>query len=153
MPAHKDTQHSPYQVTQLYHMVADVERYPEFLPWCRAARILKRGNDYFDAELVICFKHMCETYASRVHLTPQATPDDSAEIKVELLRGPFKHLNNYWKFTPQKDGGTEIHFEVDFAFKSRILDALIGTLFDRATMKMVNAFSERADVLYGDGAE
>lgn len=142
MTSHHETQFSPYQPAQLFALVADVERYPEFLPWCRAARVLERDEKRMLAELVISFKHITEQYTSEITLT------HPSEIRVTMVKGPFLYLSNHWRFTP-KDGGTEIEFTLDFKFKSVILDKLIGAFFTRATQKMVEAFRKRADALYG----
>ena len=133
---------SPYSQQQLFDLVADIERYPEFLPWCRAARILERRENQLIAELVISFKHITEQYTSCVTLHE---PD---RIDVTLVKGPFEHLENHWKFIPANQG-TTIEIDISFAFKSRLLDRLIGGLFERASQKMVAAFKERADILYG----
>jgi coenzyme Q-binding protein COQ10 len=143
MPLHTEQQFSPYTPQQLFDLVSDVARYPEFLPWCRAARILERKENEFLGELVISFAHLTESYVSRVTLHP------SHAIDVVLVRGPFEHLTNNWKFTPGKDGGTVIDFSLDFKFRSKILEKMIGPLFSKATAKMVSAFKARADVLYG----
>lgn len=150
MPAHSETQFFPYSTTQLYALVADVEKYPEFLPWCRASRILERQPGYFIAELVIAFKHIREKYTSRVITTPPAANNGTAQIDVELVSGPFNSLSNQWRFEPAS-GGTQVYFKLEFHFKTRLLDSLIGGLFSRATEKMVHAFSERAHALYGGG--
>lgn len=142
MPAYHDTHTAPYPPAQIFDLVAEVEKYPEFLPWCRAARILERQTDYFIAELVICFKHITEQYTSKVTLFPHE------RIEVEMLKGPFHHLTNRWEFYGE-DGGTRIEFFLDFAFKSKLLDKLIGGLFTRASQKMSEAFMTRADALYG----
>ena len=144
MPEHREQQHSPYSAQQLFDMVADVERYPEFLPWCRAARILERGDGYFTAELLICFKHICESYTSKVHLKPGDVP----EIRVELVSGPFTKLINNWKFEAKPRGGTVIDFFVDFHFRSMLMNKLIGGFFHKAVQKMTTAFTARADYLY-----
>lgn len=141
MPTYRDTHNVPYAPAQIFALVADVERYPEFLPWCRAARILERQADYFIAELVICFKHITEQYTSKVTLFPHE------RIEVTMLKGPFHHLTNRWEFFAE-DGGTRIEFSLDFAFKSKLLDKLIGGLFTRASEKMSEAFMARADALY-----
>lgn len=142
MPTHHDSHTSPYAPEQLFALVADVEKYPEFLPWCRAARITERGDGYFIADLVISFSHITEQYTSRVELTP---PE---RITVTMMKGPFHHLYNEWVFSPCADG-TNIGFSLDFAFKNKLLDKLIGGLFTRATEKMSTAFLARADALYG----
>lgn len=151
MPAHSEIRQSPYAPRQLFDLVVDIERYPEFLPWCRAARITSRAADHFIGELIISFSHLTERYASKV--TPKA-PEDGHEgsIEVEMVHGPFHHLYNHWRFVPKDNGGTEIHFAVDFQFKSKLLDALIGGLFARACEKMGSAFMARADALYAPKA-
>jgi coenzyme Q-binding protein COQ10 len=148
MKHYSDTQISPYAPHQLFGLVLDIERYPEFLPWCRAARILERGEGRLLGELVISFKHITESYVSEVIFTP---PADGREgrIDVRLVRGPFKHLENHWVFTPRADGGTEIALDLTFQFRTRLLDSLIGMLFGKATLKMAAAFKQRADDLYG----
>jgi coenzyme Q-binding protein COQ10 len=128
--------------------VADIERYPEFLPWCRAARILERKENELMAELVISFSHMTESYTSRVVLTPPAADADTGAIDVTMVKGPFEHLVNRWRFTPRAGGGADIDFFLDFKFRSRMLEKLIGSLFGKATAKMVGAFRARADALY-----
>lgn len=125
-------------------MVADIEKYPEFLPWCRAARILERKDGELLAELVISFKHLTESYVSRVVLSPPG------HIDVAMVRGPFEHLVNKWSFTPQENGQTRIDFLLDFKFRSKILEKLMGALFSRATDHMAQVFKERADALYGN---
>lgn len=147
MKNYHDTQISPYSPAQLYALVLDIERYPEFLPWCRAARILERGEGRVLGELVISFKGITESYVSEVTFTP---PQENAEgaIDVALVRGPFKHLENHWKFIPRADGGTDINLHLAFAFRSKLLDSMIGMMFGKATTKMAAAFKERADELY-----
>lgn len=142
MPRHVEQQISPYSPAQLFALVSDVEKYPQFLPWCRAARILQRGENEFLAELIIAFAHISESYVSRVVLQPNSA------IEVKMVRGPFEHLINDWKFT-EVEGGTRIDFALDFKFKNKILEKLIGGLFAKATEKMVSAFKTRADTLYG----
>lgn len=147
MPHHREDITVPYPPQQMFDLVADVARYPEFLPWCRAARILEQGDGWFMAELAIAYKGFGESYTSRVTLTP---PDLSGHgaIDVEMVRGPFHHLTNRWRFSPE-GGGTRIAFELDFAFRSRMLEMMMGGFFTKATDKMGQAFRERADALYG----
>lgn len=148
MPAYSERQHLPYTVEQLFDLVTDIERYPEFLPWCRAARIIEREENGFLGELVIAFSHFTERYTSKVVCTkPDAA--GSASIDVTMVHGPFEHLTNRWRFTQGEHGGTYIDFHVDFKFRSRILEKLIGSLFARAAEKMVTAFTKRAEALHG----
>lgn len=135
----------PYAPAQLFDLVADIERYPEFLPWCVAARIRKREGEVIHADLVIGFKMIRERFTSRVVL------DRPGRIDVSYAEGPFKYLRNYWKFEPASDGGTIIDFYVDFEFRSRMLQAVIGALFHEAVRRMVTAFEARAKALYGPG--
>jgi len=148
MPSHSEQQILPYSSQQLFDLVADVERYPEFLPWCRAARVIERGEHELVAELVIAFHHLTESYSSRVLLKRPSTGYDPGAIDVTMIKGPFDFLINRWRFLP-KENGCEIDFFLDFAFRSRLLDKMIGGVFSKATSKMVAAFRERADVLYG----
>lgn len=149
MPSHSEQQFSPYNTQQLFDLVADIERYPEFLPWCRAARILEHREDEIIGELVISFSHLTESYTSRVTLQRPAHPGEPGAIDVNLVKGPFENLSNKWRFAPGPQGGTLIDFSLDFRFRSRILEKLIGSLFTKATARMVTAFSERANALYG----
>ena len=149
MPSHAERQNSPYTTLQLFELVADIERYPDFLPWCRAARIIERTDDGCLAELVISFSHMTERYTSRVVLQRPISAHEAGAIDVTMVKGPFEHLVNRWRFTPKEQGGTEIDFFLDFKFRSRILEKLIGSLFGKATATMVSAFKTRADILYG----
>lgn len=147
---HHDVQYSPYSPRQIFDLVADVPRYPEFLPWCRAARILKRQSDtVFLAELVIAYKNLSERYTSRVELVPADTGDGEHAIHVEMTEGPFHHLTNEWRFTVMPEGGTKIDFVLDFSFRSKILEGLLGRFFGAVTGRMAEAFKKRADDLYG----
>lgn len=147
MRSYSEVKILPYTPAQLYALVVDVEKYPEFIPWCRAARIVSREKDSFLGELIVSFSHLTERYTSRV--TPIAPSDkNEGRIDVALVSGPFHHLNNHWRFVPHADG-CEIHLDLDFRFKSKLLDTLIGGLFGRACEKMVGAFTARAKTLYG----
>lgn len=153
MSTYRDRQHSPYSPAQLFALVADVERYPQFLPWCRAARIVRREGEDVLAELVLSFKGFTESYVSRVRLAPpENRADGSAAIDVTMVSGPFEYLVNQWNFTVAPEGGTAIDLFLDFRFRSRLLEKLMGGLFARAQEKMVDAFRARADALYGGKA-
>ena len=142
MATHAERRALPYTQEQMYALVADVERYPEFLPWCRAARITRRDGDVLYADLVIGFKVFRERFTSKVTLSP---PDS---VHVEYIKGPMRHLNNHWRFEPHVKGCI-IDFYVDFEFRSTLLQAAIGLLFNEAVRRMVAAFEARARVLYG----
>lgn len=146
MPTHAEKRVLPYTPEQLFDLVAQVERYPEFLPWCVAARIRSREGNTVVADLVIGFKMVRERYTSRVTL------ERPRRIDVTYLEGPLKHMNNHWVFTPHASGGTEIDFFVDFEFHSKVLQALIGALFHEALRRLVGAFEVRARQLYGSDA-
>lgn len=142
MPTHAEKRLLPFTPEQLFDLVADIESYPEFLPWCTAARIRRREGNELHADLVIGFKMVREKYTSRVRL------DHPRRIDVEYLEGPFKYLNNHWVFEPT-EGGTLIDFYVDFEFRSALLQKLIGMVFNEAVRLMVGAFETRARKLYG----
>ena len=144
MPTHAEKRYMPYTPDQLFQLVADVEHYPEFLPWCVASRIRKRDGDVFFADLVIGFKMIRERYTSKVVLNPAAR-----RIDVQYTEGPFHHLDNHWIFVPAEDGGTTIDFYVDFEFRSKLLQKVIGTLFNEAVKLMVASFEKRAKQMFG----
>lgn len=139
---------SRYSISQLYELVTDIEKYPEFLPWCSAARIIEETDSSIVADLIISFKAFTEHYRSQVELNPPKA--GKAAVSVSLISGPFKYLNNNWKFKTLKNGGTLIEFYIDFEFKSALLQKLIGLLFNRACQKMVDSFEARAKELFGN---
>lgn len=143
MPTHAEQRLLPFTVEQLFDLVADIERYPEFLPWCVGARVRERRDDYILGDLLIGWRMVRERFTSRVHLY---RPD---RIDVEYAEGPFKYLENHWKFIPQ-NGGTLIDFHVDFEFRSRVLTGIVETVFTEAVKRMVSAFEKRARQLYGE---
>ncbi len=143
MPTHAEKRILPHTPEQLFDLVADVDNYVEFLPWCRAARVTKREGNVIHADLVIGFKMFREKFSSKVTLF---RPD---RIDVEYSHGPFKYLNNHWLFIPEGTDATLLDFYVDFEFRSRLLQALIGTVFGEAVRRMVGAFESRADEIYG----
>ena len=142
MPTHAEQRLLPYTPEQLFALVADIERYPEFLPWCVAARIRERRPSEIVADLIIGFRVFRERFTSRVTLDPPH------RIDVAYSEGPFRYLNNYWIFEPAP-GGCRIDFFVDFEFKSRVLQKVIEVLFGEAVRRMVAAFERRAEQLYG----
>jgi coenzyme Q-binding protein COQ10 len=145
MPTHAEQRVLPYTPQQLFDLVADIERYPEFLPWCVAARVKERSAALVVADLVIGFKMFRERFTSRVALDP---PE---RIDVTYAEGPFRYLNNHWKFVPV-NSGCKIEFFVDFEFKSRLMQKVIELLFGEAVRRMVGAFEKRARDLYGVAA-
>tara|TARA_R110002095_G_C4197384_1_gene234598 strand:+ start:604 stop:1053 length:450 start_codon:yes stop_codon:yes gene_type:complete len=149
MTTHSETRKMPYSAAQMYALVADVARYPEFLPWCAGARIRATTRvdaiEVMEADLVISFKLFREKFGSRVTLD-----EAGQKILVEYLDGPFKYLRNSWAFR-DVEGGCEIDFFVDFEFKSRVLQTLIGVVFTEAMHRIVRAFEARARALYGEG--
>ena len=149
MPKHFDRRKSRHTPEELFAIVADVEKYPEFLPWVCGARIIERKDDYFIAELVVRFKGFSQKYSSKATLKPAKNIGEPSFIDVELVSGPFKHLSNKWSFYPYKDEGTEVTFDLDFKFISLFFEKMIGIMFEKAIMKMSEAFEKRADELLG----
>ena len=139
----------PYSADQMYALIADVSSYPEFLPWCSGARIRDRkpgpgGTEIIEADLVISFKLFRERFGSRVTLNP-----DAKKIDVVYLDGPFRYLNNHWRFTPVSETECEVDFFVDFEFQTKALQLVIGVVFNEAMRRIVRAFEQRAEQLYG----
>jgi coenzyme Q-binding protein COQ10 len=150
MPSHSETRTLPYTAQQMYDLVADVARYPEFLPWTAAARIRSRtpegDHEVMLADLVVSFKVFRERFGSRVTLWPA-----KQRIDTEYIEGPFKHLHSRWEFR-DVDGGSEVHFDVDFEFRNIILQKAAGLFFFEAMQRIVRAFEGRAHQLYGQPA-
>lgn len=146
MPRHSETRNLPYSPDQMFDLVADVKRYQEFLPWVAATRVRSNSETAMVADLVVGFRSLKETFTSRVN---KHRPD---RIIIDYVEGPLKYLHNTWKFQPDGRGGTDIDFCVEFAFKSRIFEALAGQVFDRALRRMTAAFEERAHELYGEAS-
>ena len=142
MPTHAERKVVPYPPDELFDLVADVGRYPEFLPWCVGARVRTRSDTEIVADLTIGFGPVRESFTSRVWL------DRPARIQVRYERGPFRYLNNQWTFEPHPRG-TRVGFFVDFEFRSRLLRAAMNVVFNEAVRRMVNAFERRARVVYG----
>ncbi len=142
MPRHAETKLVPYRPDQLFDLVADVGRYPQFLPWCVGAVVKSQTEVNMVADLVIGFGPFREGFTSRVAL------DRPALIRVRYENGPFRYLTNQWKFSPDPRG-CKVDFFVDFEFRSRLLQAAIGVVFNEAVRRMVNAFHKRARDVYG----
>ena len=130
---------APYDTNHLFTLVADIESYPEFLPWCIAARINNRKKNVILAELVIKYKLFRGSYISKVTLIP------NKEIIEELVDGPFKKLENHWKFTPTPNG-VDIEFMLDFTLKSKMLNNIVSSEFEHYTNKLIDAFLKRASL-------
>jgi coenzyme Q-binding protein COQ10 len=152
MPQHREAKVLPYGPKQMFDLVADVGRYPEFLPWNSAARIRSRhpidGGEVLEADLVISFKVFREKFGSRVTLLPGQGDGAGARILTEYIDGPFKHLKSVWGFLPHPTG-CEIRFDVDFEFRNAILGSVIGLVFNEAMSRVVRAFEARAKDIYG----
>ena len=148
MPRHSETRQLPYAARQMYDLVADVAAYPEFLPWCAAARVRARrpqgDHEVMEADLVISFKLFRERFGSRVTLWPA-----QLRIDTEYLDGPFRYLRSNWSFRDSASGGCEVSFFVDFEFRNAVLQKVIGVVFNEAMQRIVRAFEARAAALYG----
>jgi coenzyme Q-binding protein COQ10 len=131
---------------QMYDLVADVGRYGEFLPWVSAVRVRSNSDTQMVADLIVGFKGLRENFTSSV------IKDRPLTISVDYVDGPLKYLTNQWRFSDAQGGGCLISFDVDFAFKSKIFEAIAGQVFERALRKMTDAFVARAQALYGEVA-
>lgn len=143
MPAHNETRRLPYTPEQMFDLVADVRRYPEFLPWVQAMRVRRDSETETLADMIVGFKGLRETFTSKVE---KVRPE---HIHVDYVDGPLKYLRNDWRFRPDGAGGALVDFSVDFAFKNRMFEMLAGQVFATALRKMIGAFEARAADLYG----
>ena len=142
MPTHAEHKVLPYSPEQMFDLVADVGKYPTFLPWCAGARVQSQTDTQLVADLTIGFGPFRESFTSRVQL------ERPHRVQVKYENGPFRYLNNQWTFE-QHPKGCNVKFYVDFEFKSRVLQAAIGVVFNNAVKLMVNAFLKRAREVYG----
>ncbi|MBL0767494.1 type II toxin-antitoxin system RatA family toxin [Sphingopyxis sp. DHUNG17] len=145
MPRHHETRELPYTPEQMFGLVTDIARYPEFLPWVVALRIKSDSEHEAVADMIVGFKGLRESFSCRVH------KDRPHMVTVSYIDGPMRHLENEWHFQPAAGGGCRVDFMVDFSFRSRMFEMLAGQMFDKALRKMIAAFEARADNLYGAG--
>ena len=143
MPGIHEVRRLPWSAEQMYDLVADVARYGEFLPWVVATRVRSNSETEMIADMLVGFKALREKFTSRVI---KQRPE---RIEVIYVDGPMRDLDNVWEFRQTEDGGCEVEFLVNFAFRNGMFEKLAGQYFDRAFRKMVGAFETRADVLYG----
>ncbi|UTY49083.1 type II toxin-antitoxin system RatA family toxin [Sinorhizobium fredii] len=146
---HFETNHVvKHSAEEMFNLVADVERYPEFLPLCEALSVRSRkerdGKVLLLADMTVGYKAIRETFTTQVLLKPA-----ERMIDVNYIEGPFKYLDNVWRFEAVSENQSIVHFYIDYEFKSRILGALMGSMFDRAFRMFSEAFEKRADVIYG----
>jgi coenzyme Q-binding protein COQ10 len=148
MPRRHERRIVPYTSAQMFALVADVARYPEFLPWCVASVLGAREEDGARivqyADLTVAFAHIRETYTSKVTMDAEL-----GRIAAQHVKGPFKHLDTLWTFAPKGEGACTIDCTVDYAFQSRSLEAVMSLVFGTAVSKMAQAFETRARNLYG----
>ena len=138
-----------HTAAEMFDLVADVDRYPEFVPLCRALKVKSRtakeeGGEVLVADMTVAYKLVRETFTSRVTLDKP-----KLHILVEYLSGPFSHLQNRWSFRPVDEGGCEVEFFIAYEFRSCVLAVLMGTMFDAAFRRFADAFEKRADQIYG----
>lgn len=146
MPGIRETRRLPYSARQMFDLVADVKRYPEFLPWVIATRVRSDTETELVADMVVGFKAIREKFTSRVE------KDGPYWLRVHYMDGPLRDLDNVWKFLEIGPSKCEIDFCVEFAFRNPVFEALAGQYFDRAFRKLVGAFEHRAEELYGSSS-
>lgn len=148
MPKFQDTTPVPHSAQQMFDLVADIERYPEFLPMCEALRIKdrrERGDmTMLIADMSVGYKMVRETFTTQVLLKPS-----ELAIDVSYVDGPFRYLDNKWHFVDRPEGGSDVKFFIDYEFKSRTLGMLMGAMFDKAFHMFSQAFQKRALEIYG----
>jgi coenzyme Q-binding protein COQ10 len=149
MPQFSTKRRVQHSASDMFDLVADVERYPLFVPLCQSLRVRKRtqepdGKEVIVADMTIAYKFIRETFTSRVTLQP-----DKLEILVEYLQGPFQKMNNRWSFRPAGERSCDVEFFISYEFRSRTLGALMGAMFETAFRRFSSAFERRADEVYG----
>lgn len=144
MKIHREERILPFLPDQMFDLVAEVERYPEFLPWCIGVRVREKTASEIIAEMLIGFKMIRERFTSRVHLDRT-----NHLIDVTYIDGPFRQLKNHWRFLPAGSGHCRVEFYLEFDFSSPLLQKVVGALFHEAVKRMVAAFEQRAEKLYG----
>jgi coenzyme Q-binding protein COQ10 len=149
MPQFRTKRRVRHTAANMFDLVADVERYPEFVPLCQSLRVRRRtqtgeGIETVVADMTVAYKVMRETFTSRVTLDKP-----NLKIDVEYLDGPFSRLDNQWNFTPVAENVCDVEFFISYAFKSRVLGMLMGTVFEAAFRRFAEAFERRADAVYG----
>ncbi len=148
MLSHVEQKRLPYTAAQMFDLVAAVDKYKEFAPWCIASRINRwEGEDIFYADLVVGYKVFRERFSSKVVLEKEQ--ESPHEIYIEYQKGPLKNLKNRWKFTDAEDGACVIDFSVEFEFKNVALQTLANMFFTEVVKRMVGAFETRAGEIYG----
>ena len=151
MPKFSSKRRVHHSALQMFDLVADVERYPEFVPLCQSLKIRQRipkpdGTEVVVSDMTVSFKLVRETFTSQVTLDRP-----NLKILVEYLRGPFRNLENRWTFEPKGDNACDVGFFLSYEFKSRMLALLMGSMFDTAFQRFSAAFEKRADAIYGKG--
>jgi coenzyme Q-binding protein COQ10 len=149
MPQFSTKRRVRHAAADMFDLVADVERYPEFVPLCRSLTVRRRvpepeGVEIVIADMTVAYKMVRETFASRVTLDRS-----NLEILVEYLEGPFSHMENRWDFRPLRERECEIEFFISYEFRSRVLGLMMGAVFDAAFRRFAAAFEKRADQVYG----
>lgn len=152
MHTYRTTRRVRHSALKMFELVADVERYPEFVPMCESLRVRKRSGEAENVQIIIAdmtvaFKVIRETFSSRVTLDRP-----KLAILVEYLDGPFSHLENRWRFRPESERASEVDFFIAYEFKSRMLGMMMGALFDSAFRRFAEAFEKRADKIYRETA-
>ncbi|MBF0417108.1 MAG: type II toxin-antitoxin system RatA family toxin [Magnetococcales bacterium] len=141
MAKHSSTTLVSFTPEQMYALVVDMDRYPEFIPWIVRARKFDEKPDRFMSEMTFAFKGLREIFLTEDHIVPNAL------IRIQLVSGPFRNLESEWRFSPA-EGGARIDFFINFSFKNRLLDLTLGPIFGEASKRMVEAFKQRATEIY-----
>ncbi len=146
MPQRTEKRTVPYLADQMFHLVADVEKYPQFLPWAQDAKVYAQRDNGFDADMTVGVGPMAQSYSSQIVLDPM-----NRTITTTFIKGPFKHLNNKWTFTPcgtVEEPQTEIEFFIDFEIDHPLFGSLMESMLEKATGMMIEAFEKRAQELF-----
>jgi len=132
----------PYTAEQMYKLVDDIDKYSEFLPWCSQSQVIERAEDSVKGQLTISYSQLNKSFVTQNINTPYS------QIEMQLVEGPFKHLNGLWLFTSLGDDGCKVELKMEFEFESKILDMTVGPIFGKLANSLVDAFTERASKIY-----
>lgn len=148
MPKFETVRTVKHTADQMFDLVADISKYPQFLPLCERLEVRSReerdNKTLLVADMTVAYKVVRETFASQVLLRPA-----DRQIDVKYIEGPFRYLDNRWTFESREKGGTDVRFFIDYEFRSRMLGVLMGSMFDYAFRRFAQAFEQRADAIYG----
>lgn len=132
----------PHSAEQMYRLVNDIAAYPQFIEWCSASRVISQNDHEIEASLTLAYKGLEKTFTTRNRLVPHE------QITMDLIEGPFKHLEGIWQFNPMEDGACQVDLKLEFEFSNKLIGMVFGPVFNQVAMQLVDAFVARANEVY-----